>query len=52
MIHHEGQNKVNIHLVYIPYAHILEILEGEQRDANTPVEWNVYKNFSNQMDVK
>jgi hypothetical protein len=24
----------------------MEFLEGERRDMSTPVEWNVYKNFS------
>jgi len=31
---------------------MLEFLEGEWRDMSTPVEWNVYKNFPSQMDVK
>jgi hypothetical protein len=38
MIRHEGQNKTNIHFVYIPYAHIPEFLEGELRDTITPME--------------
>jgi hypothetical protein len=37
---------------YVPYVHIPEFLEGEWGDMNTPVEWNVYKNFPNQTDVK
>ncbi len=51
-IRHGGQNKVTIQFAYVPYARISEFLEGERRDTNTPVEWNVYKNFPNQMDVK
>jgi hypothetical protein len=49
---HGGQNKVNIQYAYVPYACISEFLEGEQRDMDTPMEWNVYKNFPNQTDVK
>jgi hypothetical protein len=51
-IYHGGQNKVTIQFAYVPYVHILEFLEGEQGDMSTPMEWNVYKNFPNQMDVK
>jgi hypothetical protein len=49
---HGGQNKMNIQFAYVPYAPISEFLEGEQGDMNTPMEWNVYKNFPSQMDVK
>ncbi len=49
-IRHGGQNKVTIQFAYVSYACILEFLEGEWR--NTPVEWNVYKIFPNQTDVK
>jgi hypothetical protein len=51
-IHHGGQNKMTIQFAYVPYVPILEFLEGERRDMNTPMEWNVYKNFPNQMNVK
>jgi hypothetical protein len=51
-IRHGGQNKMTIQFVYVPYVGILEFLEGERGDTNTHVEWNVYKNFLNQMDVK
>ncbi len=51
-IQHGGKNKVNIQFAYVSYAYILEFLEGEWRDTNIPMEWNVYKNFPNQMDVK
>jgi hypothetical protein len=51
-IHHGGQIKVTIQFPYVPYVLILEFLEGEWRDMNTLVEWNVYKNFLSQMDVK
>jgi hypothetical protein len=51
-IPHGGQNKVTIQFAYIPYARISEFLEGEQRDTNTPMKWNVYKNFPSQMNVK
>jgi len=43
---------MTIQFAYVPYVCILEFLEGERRDTNTPVEWNVYKTFPNQMDVK
>jgi len=49
---HGRQNKVTIQFAYVPYARISEFLEGEQGDMNTPVEWNVYKNFPSQTDVK
>jgi len=48
---HGGQNKMTIQFVYVPYARISKNLEGEQGDMSTLVEWNVYKNFPNQMDV-
>jgi hypothetical protein len=51
-IHHGGQNKVTIQFAYVPYVRISEFLEGEQRDTNTLVEWNVYKKFPSQTDVK
>jgi len=43
---------MTIQLAYVPYAYILKFLEGERGDMNTLVEWNVYKNFPSQMDVK
>ncbi len=43
---------MNIQFAYVPYARILEFLEGEQWDTSTPMEWNAYKNFPSQMDVK
>jgi hypothetical protein len=51
-IRHGGQNKVTIQFAYVPYARILEFLEGERRDTSTLVEWNVYKKIPNQTDVK
>jgi len=42
---------VAIQFAYVPYARISEFLEGERGDTNTPVEWNVYKNFPSQIDV-
>jgi hypothetical protein len=42
---------MTIQFVYVPYARISKNLEGEQGDMSTLVEWNVYKNFPNQMDV-
>jgi len=51
-IRHGGHNKVNIQFAYVPCACIPKFLEGEQGDMNTPMEWNVYKNFWSQMDVK
>jgi hypothetical protein len=49
---HGRQNKMIIQSAYVPYAHISEFLEGEQGDMNILMEWNVYKNFPSQMDVK
>jgi hypothetical protein len=43
---------MTIQFAYVPYARILEFLEGEQGDTNSLVEWNVYKNFLSQTDVK
>ncbi len=43
---------MNIQFAYVPYACISKFLEGERRDMDTPMEWNVYKNFPSQMDVK
>jgi hypothetical protein len=33
-IRHEGQNKMTNRFAYVPYACILEFLEGEQGDMN------------------
>ncbi len=41
-----------IYFAYVPYARILEFLEGERGNMNTLMEWNVYKNFLSQTDVK
>ncbi len=43
---------MTIQFAYVPYARISEFLEGERGDMSTPVEWNVYKNFPSQTDVK
>jgi hypothetical protein len=43
---------MTIQFAYVPYARISKKLEGVRRDMNTPMEWNVYKNFPSQMDVK
>ncbi len=51
-IRHGGQNKMTIQFAYVPYARILEFLESERGDMSTPMEWNVYKNFPSQTDVK
>jgi hypothetical protein len=51
-ISHGKQNKVTIQFVYVPYARISKFLEGERGDTSTLVEWDVYKNFPGQMDVK
>jgi hypothetical protein len=52
MIRHGGKNKVTIQFAYVPYAHISKFLEGEQGDTSTFVEWNVYKFFPSQTNVK
>jgi hypothetical protein len=49
---HGRQNKVTIQFAYVPYVHIVKFLEGEGGDMNTLVDWNVYKNFPSQMDLK
>jgi len=51
-IHHGGQNKVTIQFGYVPYVCISKFLGGEGGDTSTLMEWNVYKNFPNQMDIK
>ncbi len=51
-IRHGGQIKVTIQFAYVPYVRNSEFLEGEQEDMSTPMEWNVYKNFPSQTDVK
>jgi hypothetical protein len=51
-IHHGEQNKMNIQFAYVTYVRILELLEGERGDTGTPMEWNVYKNFPSQVDIK
>jgi len=51
-IHHGRQNKMTIQYANVPYAHISEFLEGKRGDTKTPMEWNVYKNFPSQMDIK
>jgi len=43
---------VTIQFAYVPYARISKFLEGERGDMGTLVEWNVYKNFPSQTDVK
>jgi hypothetical protein len=43
---------MTIQFAYVPYACILEFLEGEWGDTSTPVEWNVYKNFPSQTNVR
>ncbi len=43
---------MTIQFVYVPYAHISEFLEAKRGDINTPMEWNVYKYFPSQTDVK
>jgi len=50
-IHHGGQNKVTIQFDYVPYAPILEFLEGERRDTCTPVEWNVELSKPNKCQI-
>ncbi len=49
---HEGQNKVAIEITYIPHAHVFEFLQGEQGDMQNAVEWNIFKKFSLQQDIK
>ncbi len=49
---HGGQNKVAIETTYIPHACVSEFLQGEQRDMQTTIEWNISKNLSPQEDVK
>jgi len=43
---------VTIQFAYVSYVRISKFLEVEQRDTSTHVEWNAYKNFLSQMDVK
>jgi hypothetical protein len=43
---------MTIQFAYVSYAHISEVLEDEQGDTSTPMEWNVYKNFPSQINIK
>jgi hypothetical protein len=43
---------MTIQFAYVPYVCISEFLEGEQGDTSTHVEWNVYRNFPSQINVK
>ncbi len=43
---------MNIQFAYVPYARILKNLKGERGDMGTTVEWNVYKNFPSQTNIK
>jgi hypothetical protein len=49
---HGGWNKVAIEITYIPYAPISKFLQGERRDMQIEVEWNIFKNLSLQENVK
>jgi hypothetical protein len=49
---HGGQNKVAIETAYMPHAHVSEFLQGERRDMQTTIEWNIFENLSPQKDVK
>jgi hypothetical protein len=39
------ETKTRWPLTYIPYACVSKFLEGEQRDMQTPVEWNNHNNL-------
>ncbi len=43
---------VAIEITYISHARVSEFLQGEQRDMQTIVEWNISKKFSPQQNVK
>jgi hypothetical protein len=51
-IWHGGQNKVSIEIAYIPYACVIEFLEGECGNMNTPMELNIHKNLPPKEYVK
>jgi len=38
---HGGKNKVAIETTYISYVHVFEFLQGERKDMQTPMEWNI-----------
>jgi len=40
-LRHGGQNKMVIETAYIPHVHVFEFLQGERRDMQTLVEWNI-----------
>ncbi len=46
------QNKVAIETTYIPHARVSEFLQGEWRDMQTAIEWDISKDLSLQQDVK
>jgi hypothetical protein len=49
---HRGQNKVAIETTYKPHVRVSKFLQGEQRDMQTSVVWNISKNLSPQENVK
>jgi len=51
-LRHGGQNKMVIETAYIPHVHVFEFLQGERRDMQTLVEWNIQIFLFHQQDVK
>jgi hypothetical protein len=43
---------VAIEITYIFHVRVFEFLQGEWRDMQTSVEWNISNNLSPQEDVK
>jgi hypothetical protein len=41
---HGGQNKVAIETAYIPHVRVSKFLQGERKDMQIVVEWNISKN--------
>ena len=49
---HGASNSVTVELAYIPYARVLEFLEGQRNDKDIPTEWNIIKTRAPQEGVK
>jgi hypothetical protein len=43
---HGNQKKVAIETTHIPHACVFELLQGEWRDTQTMIKWNMSKNLS------
>jgi hypothetical protein len=51
-VQHGGAHIIEVECAYIPYAQVLEFLNGEQSHEGSPMEWNIYKQIPPQENVK